>query len=57
MNSIKIKKLDNNVRAKILYTRITEAKNKELQDLADEYSLKKSTLVRTAINELLSKHS
>ncbi|AGI26994.1 hypothetical protein MED152_16977 [Polaribacter sp. MED152] len=57
MNAKKIKRLDVNPKSDILYTRITKAKNIQLQNLADDYGLKKSTIVRTAINEYLSSHA
>ena len=57
MDAKKIKRLDANAKSQILYTRITPDKNVQLQTLADDYGLKKSTIVRTAINDFLTKHA
>ena len=57
MNIEKIKRLDTNTKSDILYIRVTKDKNLQLQSLADDYGLKKSTIVRTAINDFIIKHS
>lgn len=53
----KIKRLDANAKTDILYIRVTKDKNIQLKNLADDYGLKKSTIVRTAINDFLTKHA
>ena len=57
MNTTKMKKMDREAKDDILYTRVTKAKNIQLQSLADEFGLSKSTIVRCSIDEFLTRHA
>lgn len=53
----KLKRMDANAKTDILYIRVTKDKNIQLQSLADDFGLKKSTIVRSAINDWILKYS